>query len=657
MLQSMHDRYKGWIAWIIVALIAITFAFWGVESIFQNNRPSGAVANVNGALISKKDWDRVFGQLHAQATQHFGQMVLQPTFIQELKQSALNELLTTRLLASNALKSGYWISANQAGAQIVKIPYFREQDAFSEQRYQMVLARMDYTPATFLTAVKEDMLISQLQRGVLSTAFATPHEIDEMLSLFEQTRDVGVFILSKKTVEHLKHDNVEEQKRYYEQHVQDFMNPAKVKVRYVLVSFDDVLAKQEVSEEQIQEYYDTNISLYEHPEERLVAHILLKPRSDKATASSEVDGALQKIQALKARVNHKEKFSTLAKRYSEDVVSAKNGGVLPWLTRGTFKDPNFETAAFSLHQPGEVSNPVQSRYGWHLVQLLAIRPAERKPFENAKASIKVHLAQQQAQKDFANLSETLADLSFSSPNSLEAIVETYSVKEKQSDWLEEVGVEVDAKEQQPSRDQSASFLKKPEVIRAAFSDAVRQGNNSNVIPLNDKQVLVLRLEAYQKPTPKSFSEVQPEIEKILTRRVQTNALRASAEKIVQSEKRNASSGSDSVQQSAWKLFEKVKRDDKRLSQESLRRLFAMSKNPKVLEKSDLEIVELPGGDLQLLKLIQIRKPGDPHQDAKKREFVKRALTVESGDIEVKTYTESLLSKAKIKTYIDLNASE
>ncbi len=628
MLQEMSEKYKSWVAGFIVIIIAVTFGLFSLESYVARSGSSDVIAKVNGSVIRTQQFSNAFERYRADYEQRFGVIDSQAK-LQELKQTILRELINSTLISQTIEKNGFMITPDQAGSIITKIPAFQEHNQFSTERYQTVLSQMNYDPKTFLQLVRQDMMVSQLRWGIFSTQFVLPYEINDAIRYLDQSRDIAYVEIPRKIFNEIVNNDAVQQKEYYQKHIKQYQTTEKVSVEYVSLSLDDVLKKQQISDAQIKDYYDNHLSEYTKPEQRLVAHILIQiPNSQsEATAKAKIEDIYQQLQKGA-------NFAAIAKKYSDDVITAKKGGVLPWIKADTFADTSFEQALFAIPKVGDISKPIRTKYGWQIFRLLAIKPKEQVPLDNAKIYIKQTLGREQAEKDFANIAEDLANLSYTNPTSLQPIASQYNVTIQTSELFEQTGAKT-------------GIASNKDVVNAAFSENVLKAkNNSQVIQLNPTTLIVLRVREHQPPKPVPFEKVQPQIQAQLTKELQQQKTKELAEHIMNTTKTNEENSILQHYKLRWITKTNLNRDTKDLDKNIIAQVFQLSP-----QNNSLAVVTLESGDYAVVKLKQIIPGNTKNWDAQKRQQLEQTVKNYFGEMDYQNYLAALEKDAKIHIYL------
>lgn len=488
MIQNIRENVQGLAAKVIIVLIAIPFAAVGIDSFFSggNDQP---VATVNGERIESYDLERGIAIRRQQMAAMFGDNI-DPQFLSEenLRGPVLNSLVEQELLRQEAKGMGVTISNAQLNQTIAAMAQFHEDGEFSQQRYEELLRRQGYNSATFKELLGSDLLLGQLREGIASTGFVVPTQTADRIRLGEQRRSFQYINL--KTADFEKQVKLDEESisAYYEDQQQRFQRPEAVKLE--LIELKQAQFETELSEEALREAYDQELQSLE-AEGIPVAHILIDSNEREA---SDVQARLAEVQAkLKAG----EAFAALAESYSDDTVSAEQGGDLGVSDGQSFPEA-FEEALQAL-AAGETSAPVETDAGLHLIRRLPSLP----PFEEYRGEIASRLQAAAANKALLNSVEQLKDLVFNADGLAEPAAEL-GLSLTSTDWLE--------------RGSAEGLLAWAPVATTAFDDELRElGVNSDVLELSPEHFVVLRVKEYRAPEAKPLAEVREQIEQVLVR--------------------------------------------------------------------------------------------------------------------------------------------
>jgi peptidyl-prolyl cis-trans isomerase D len=514
MLQVIRDKAQGWIAWAIVILISIPFALWGIQS-YLGVGAEPIAATVNGSEITQRTLDSQYQRFRQQVREQLG-AAYRPEMFDDtrMRQEVLNRLIKDELVQQTSDKMGLRAGSAMIQSSILSMPNFHKDGRFDQQTYERALRLQGLSGPGFEDRVRQALVAAQLSQAVQAGSFITQKELDESQRLGKQTREFSYFVVPasdfKLTDEQLSDDEI---KTYYEANQSAFISSEKVKVEYILLDAETAGSTIDVDEELLRGYYDKNQDEFGLPEQRQASHILILAASDTDQAAE--DEAKAKIDALAQRLSDGESFEELAKQNSQDPGSAASGGDLGFFAKGVM-DPAFEAAVFAL-QEGEVSEPVRSSFGFHLIKLTGIKDGNVKPFDEARAEVEAAYRKFEGERLYFEMAEQLADLSYEDPDSLEPASTALALSIQQSDWI--------------TREQGAGAFANPKVRTAAYSeDVLQEHNNSELIEIDGTSSLVLRVLDHQESSVLPLDEVKDQITETLQQQKAEQQTQAEAEK-------------------------------------------------------------------------------------------------------------------------------
>lgn len=514
MLQNIRDRAQGWIAWLIVILISIPFALWGIQSYLEVGGEV-IVAKVNGIEITERDLQQRVQQARIQLRERLG-AAYDPAELDDrrLRQGALDDIIRETLLVEVSNRLGFRVSDQELRAQILAEPAFQRGGQFDKTLYDQVLELQGMSPALFEAQLRQRIIGTQMVRGVVGSELITKSERGSFERLSGQRREVTWLRIAADRFKDDKSVSDEEIEAYYQANSARFQTPEQVRLEYLLLDVDALAGSSTVGDEELRRLYDQEQQRFGQPERRKVRHILLSLPGEADEAKTEE--VLARIQGLRSQILGGESFAEIAKSASQDPGSAPQGGSLGEIEQGIM-DPAFDQAAFSL-KVGDLSEPVRSRFGYHLIEVEGIIPARVKPFDEVRESLRGELARQKAEAVFYDLAERLASLVYESPDSLEPAAEELGLTIHQSDWMARTG--------------GVGLFGHPKVTAVAFSEELLgERRNSDLIePEKDVlQALVLRVMDHREASIRPLEEVRAEIVATLRQERARQAAKAAAE--------------------------------------------------------------------------------------------------------------------------------
>lgn len=498
MLDAIRNHTQGWLAKVILALITIPFALFGIDSYFNDAGSNVAIAKVNGDKISVQEYgnaiDNVRNRLQSQGEK------IDPAMLEsaELKQSVLDGLITRRLVNAEIKHENFKISDDQLSTYIVGMPEFQENGKFSEDIYQKTLAQNKLTVSRFENDRRTELLTQQAREGLAMLVSVPKGVADQALKFAHQQRDVSVADI--KTGQFVAQTKVtpEQVKAYYEQHKDKFKVPEQVKLEFALLSAPGLVPQMKVTDAEVKQFYDENQSKFQGDEQRQASHILIAfgvtaTPAEKAAAKDKAADILIQLRKDPKR------FEELAIKESQDPGSAVKGGDLGSFGRGAMVKP-FEDTVFNM-KVDEISDLVESEFGYHIIKLNGVS-GQSSSFESMKPQIKGELLFQKAQARYAELADDFSNTVYEQSGSLKPAADKFGLQIQPTGWL--------------NREDGTKFFKSEKLIKSVFSDEVlKEKRNSEAIEVSPNNLVSARVLEYKPAAPRSFDEVKGGIEALL----------------------------------------------------------------------------------------------------------------------------------------------
>ncbi|MBF5038738.1 SurA N-terminal domain-containing protein [Methylophilus glucosoxydans] len=498
MLEALRKHTQGWMAKIILALIVVPFALFGIDSYLNQAGGQVAVAKVDGQKISLQEYSNAVenarNYMQSQGQKVDTALLESPAF----KQSVLEGIITRRLIEGAIHDYRFKISDEQLSQHILGMPEFQSNGKFSEETYNQLLTQNKLTPAKFEQSIRKDLAVQQVREGLSNLVFM-PKKVAEqsLMSEFEQ-REVSVTDI--KVADFMNQVTVtpEQVQAYYNQHKTKFIAPAKVKLQFALLSAAGLMGQVSVTDQEVKQYYDENAAKFQGNEQRQASHILIGFNStatpaEKAAAKEKAESILKQVKA------NPKSFEKLAIEFSQDTGSAGKGGDLGSFGRGAMVKP-FEDAAFSM-KVGDISDLVESEFGYHIIKLTGIT-GESSDFDSMKLKIKAELLFQKAQAKYAELADDFGNTVYEQSGSLEPAVKKFNLQLQSSPAM--------------SKDEVAKFFKSDRFASLVFSDDVlKDKRNTEAVEVSPNNLVSARVVEYSPEAPRSFDEVKAGIEGLL----------------------------------------------------------------------------------------------------------------------------------------------
>lgn len=523
MLLAIRERVMGIVGWVLLGILAVAFAFFGLNSYLGDNATAYAVS-VNGVEISLGAAQRAYQNSLSRLQTRMGESFDLASIDEDaLRKMALEELINEQLLLQEVDAEGFAISKEQLASRISSVDAFKQDDAFSSARYESILRNQGLSPSEFEWRLSREMLTQQLLTGILQTAEATPDMAGKIYRLQAQQRRFRYLTFPVSIYQDKVTVSDAEIESHYRENSRSFMSPERIKLQYVELIADDLEVDIEVDDETLQALYDEQLENYVTGEQRQARHILVSipPDSDKEA----VEKLRIEAQLILERLEKGEAFSEIAKNESDDPGSKASGGDLGFFGKGVMA-PEFEEAVFTLDK-GERSTIVQTTFGFHIIEVTGIKPEIVTPFEDVRDElVRDYLAE--ARDDlFYEYSDLLANAAFENPDSLDSAASELDLEISTSEWL--------------TRGGGPGIGTYPEIIAAAFQrDVLESGNNSEPVEVADNHQVVIRLLEHEPAEARPLDAVRDEITRKLHERKVREMARSEGEQLLQELRAGAS---------------------------------------------------------------------------------------------------------------------
>ena len=491
MLQSIRDRLSGPIVWVIIGLIAIPFAFVGIDT-FNSGGADPIVAKVGGQKITSSQLEAAYQQrlqrLQQMLGENFRSDMIDPA---SFRQGVLKEMVQETALQQHADKSGYTASDAAIIKTIETIPAFQVEGKFSSEAYRAALATQGLTPQRFEKQLREGLGTDQIRDGVVASAFVTPAEAAAAWRLARQERSFVSATLKPASYEDQITVSEDDIAKHYADHADRYKAPERLKLKVVELDLSKLPEAPAPEAAVLKAIYDADTNPFSSSEERKARHILVAFGADKSAAKT-------KAEQLKSKLDAKADFAEVARESSDDPGSKSAGGDLGWVRKGLMT-PRFEEALFGLGK-GEISAPVETEFGWHLIQLEDVKPAVTKPFEDAtvQAQLLANYRKRDLDKRYQELSEKIEQLAFENPGSLEPVAAGVGSTVETTDWF--------------TRTSGSGLTANRAVLDAAFStEVLEDGENSKPLSVGDNRIAVIRKAEYEPAHTLKLEEVKDRV--------------------------------------------------------------------------------------------------------------------------------------------------
>ncbi len=500
MLEAIRSRAEGWLVKVILALLVIPFALWGVGSYIHFWGNHDTVAAVDGYAITHEAYgtalkaaeQRLLAELPPDAD-------VSTVDTAALRRSVLDELVNQYLVLRAARKARLRVPDQQLVAMISQVPAFQQDGHFSRAQYEAALSARNLTPLSFESNLRNELVVAQLMGVATSPMMISRTVSARFRRLMLEERRIAEVDFSPQALAASINVTQAAEEAYYAAHRQEFRVPRRVRIQYLVLSPQTLLGQISVSDAAVKQYYQDHLKTYQKPEERRASHILIALPSHPTPA--QVEAARAKALRILAQVRaHPSQFAALARKYSDDSGTAAQGGDLGFFARADMVKP-FSDAVFSmaLHQ---IAGPVQSPFGFHIIELTGIQPATTEPLDAVRGEILNQLRAAKAQEKFDDVADHFTNLVYERFDSLQpAAADLGLTVQTSSGWIEPDGTGA-----------GNPVLSSKKFLRAVFSpDALIKRRNTDAIDVGNNTLVSGRVLAYQPAFVEPFAQVQARI--------------------------------------------------------------------------------------------------------------------------------------------------
>ena len=633
MLQTIHDKLKGWLAGVVLGAIGLVFVFWGIN--WTLGTPTYA-AKVNGSEISAGEVKNAYQQQLARLQKQANGASVDDAEREALKRRVLDEYVNTEAVLTRADDLGYRVSDAELLKYMAQVPQFQVDGKFDQAYAIGVLKAQGRSVAEIEALFRRDVKLRQLDSALNLSSFATASEVARLRALTRQQREVAwVTLPAARYAAGATADEAALQ-AYYDAHKGQYMTPETVNLHYVEINLAQLESQVKVDDAQLKAYYEEQKSKtperFTQAEQRRVRHILFQvdaPKDD-AAAKLKAEGVLKRAQAG-------EDFSKLAKEFSQDPGSAQQGGDLGWSDRKVWVAP-FADAAYDMKE-GEIRGPVKTQFGYHILKLDGIRPAATKPFEQARGDLESEYRRSEAERLFNLAQDQLADAALQNATDLDVVAR-------------KAGLAVHDIANFSRTDGGGELGKSAPVIEAAFSQDVLDGRLSPTLEVDKGRGVVLRATDHHLPQQQPLEAVRGAV--LAAWKAQRGHELAAAAAATAVKRLGSGESWDTVARSLGESVQPAKfvaRSDQAVPMEVRRMAFEA---PRPEGKPEYFQVPMADGDAAVLSLSGVRE--DPAGDAEQQAAqLKRQYAQAQASSEAQGYAAAARADAKVS--LNLQAIE
>jgi len=502
MFDLLHNHKR--LTQLILALITLPFAFFGVDYYFRSGDNQQTVARVGKNKISQAEFDDSLREQQQRMRQALGDRY-DPALLEspEVRYALLDQLVNQRLLENEARTERFRVSDTQLSQFIAGLPPFQDNGKFSADKYREVLASQGMSPLMFEQRVRGDLILAPLQDPIVGGSIAAQSSIQRYLGLLEQKRDVAVANIPAEPYEKSVKVTDADVKAFYDRNPTAFQTPEVAKVEYLLLTQDAIAAQVKIDPAEPRQAYAANAKQYTTNEERQASHILIAVKPDASDADKAA--AKQKATELVAKARAKpDAFAELAKTFSQDPGSSAQGGDLGSFSRGAMVKP-FEDAVFAA-KVGDILGPVQSDFGYHVIKVTGVTPSHVQSFDEVKGRIEADLKRQRAAQKFAAAADQFQNLVYEQADSLAGAAKALDLKVETTPFVNRAQVQ-------------ALALGNAKLVQALFSpESIQSKRNTEAIEVAPNALMAGRIVEYKPAAPRPLAEVQDEIRRQITQK-------------------------------------------------------------------------------------------------------------------------------------------
>ncbi len=495
MLDAMRRNAQSWLVKLLFAAIVIVFVFWGIGSFTEDRQETVAVINDQPILV--QEFSRAYENAAQRMRQQNPEISREDLRQMQFRQQVFSQMLNSRLLLQQAQELGLSVTQQELQEEITSIPaFFDETGSFDPGRYERMLSAQRMTPSQFERDFKQSLLMDKMEKYIALPARPNEQQVREYFHYVRSQAQIEYVLLEPE--KYYDQVTLEEEQiaEYYENNQEQFQEPEKIQIAYLELTPRALAPKQSVSQEEIEDYYERHSHEFAQPEQVSARHILVQV--DENAPETEQEAARNRIQQIATELEQGADFAELAQEHSE-CPTREDGGDLGTFSRGDMY-PEFEDAAFEL-SPGEISQPVRSSAGWHLIKVQDYVEAETRDLEEVQEEIRLKVGKDKARDRIGDYADDV----------LENIVAGNSLEEA----ADQLGLEV-AKTDYFSQAQGPEELDLPEQDVSRLFDLLEGEATETPIMLDDGYLYAQKT-GQQDPKIPPMEEVQQEIQDELVR--------------------------------------------------------------------------------------------------------------------------------------------
>ncbi len=588
MLIDIREKASSWVVYIIIGLLVLSFAMWGIQEYFGPGAADPA-AKVNDNELSVTDFTNQFRQRRDMLKSVLGENYdKQYPDESGIKKEVIDVMVRSEVLRQEVNDAGFRMSDESLVKRISEIPQFQTDGKFNPALYERYVQSQRYNKADFEAQLREQDKLRQFEISLATSSFMPKADLQQFQKLADQTREFKYAVVKADAENFTVSD--EDIQKHYDENKALYQTKEQVKLAYIELKEADIADQIDVSEQDARAVYDAQPERYMTTELRKASHILLKVSHDLGPDALEWDEAFEKADGYVKQLKDGASFADLAKQHSEDTLSADKGGDMGFIAPGDFTSKNLEDALFNL-KVGEYSPPIKTEQGIQIVQLNEIQAAEQEAFAEVKERITNEQKSKLAQTQYIEIAEILSNFMAEQPDDLDEAAETTELEIKQTDWM--------------SADGAKELFAYPKIKTLAFSeDILVEKLNSEVIEVAPGHAIAFRVLEHAQPNAIPLEGVKEQIAQSLKfSKASEHATKTGKEllaKMQEGELLVKVADENSLEVNAPNA---LKRDDSTVAGNIVQRVFSLSK-PET-NKTISDGVAMPDGSYALIELTKV----------------------------------------------------
>jgi peptidyl-prolyl cis-trans isomerase D len=632
MLGFIRDKATGWVAGIIVGALIISFAFWGVSFYFGQGAEI-YVASVNGSDIKLQTFQRSFYSLRKQMQSIFGD-ALSLEEEELIKEQTLQKLVETEIVNQIIDENGLRVTNAKVVETIKNLEFFKGEEGFDRTKYERSIVSMGMDPVFFEAQLRMDLLSEQLQAGLSESLFILESELQDVLRLKSQTRDITYSILSLDSFIDESEISDSEIEAFYKTNPERYADPEKVKIEYIELDVVELAKTVTTDEDGLRSYYSDNKDTYDVAEQRSVTKLTVKI-SEEATEEYKVK-AKEVIDSAMILVDEGKGFEEVIGIFTEEGKETLEFSEHAFMAKDIL-DKEIDEFLFNSDE-GAISDPIESKAGFSIVKVGEIRGGPKNTYEKVAEQVEHDYQKAQAELQYFELADQLTTLSYEHSDTLDIAAEAIGQEIIESDYF--------------SRDSSSDeLISNPKIVSNSFDpELISSGQNSEAIELSDNHIVVLRVLDHKVATTKAIDDVRDEVIADIRQERAAEKINESGEAIAEQLKSGTSPDSITSEiKVEWTTVEKVGRDDVDVNRAVLRNAFQVgtpSDNKPIVSSS-----RLGSGDYAII-IVTAAYDGDVVADDALSKPVDMELRRTRGTSEWQEFIKNAKTNANVIIYKD-----